>query len=180
MKHNYEKFKFLEILRENPWISFAAKKSGISRSTIYRWMKDDPELRRAIDEAQKAGSSQLDEMAEMGLVKKIKEGHFQAIKYYLDRNNPKYMTKPNIYVPPPHVHTHSTDAKVCKICIHTAIEQGVIEKEMKEHINKEIERLAHPKTEKDREDYKKLIEWLEKGRPEIKPKRPPLRVDDLL
>lgn len=161
MKHSYDKSKFLEILGENPWISFASKKSGISRATIYRWMKDSPEFRHAIDLAMKSGNSQLDEIAEMGLTKKIKEGHFQAIKYYLDRNNPKYMTKPNIYVSPPHIHEHSADAEACEICIRVAIEKEVKAREMKAGIRKEIERLANPKTEKDKEDKKNLFKKIE-------------------
>ncbi|MDD5721104.1 MAG: AlpA family phage regulatory protein [Candidatus Pacebacteria bacterium] len=157
MKHNYEKSKFLEILRESPWISFASKKTGISRATIYRWMKDSPEFRREVNVAMKAGVSQIDEIAEMGLAKKLKEGYFPAIKFHLINNNPKYAPKRNIDPPPLFVHQHNDESEVCELCIRVAVEKENKEQEMKQRIKAEVTRLSNPKAKKEKDALMKSI-----------------------
>jgi hypothetical protein len=145
MRHNYDKSKFLEILTENPFIIFACKKTGISRATIYRWIKENPDFKRAIDEAMKSGDSKIGEMAEMGLVKKINEGYFPAIKYRLDHTNSKYIPKRSIYVPPESEHNYINGR--CKGC---GRRPASIEKEEEDNlrkINEELELLENPKDE---------------------------------
>ena len=157
MKRNYDKSKFIETLRENPWISFAARKSGISRATIYRWMKENPDFRREVNKALRSGDTQHLEAAQMALFKKIKDGSFPAIKYYLDHNDPKYITKASIYAPSLPIHDHSNGAEICEACIHATAEKEFRRKEIAQMIKEELERLANPKTEKDKEDRERLM-----------------------
>jgi len=120
-------------------------------------MKDNPEFRREVDRAMKAGNSQLDDIAEMGLIKKLKEGNFNAIKFYLMNNNRKYAPKKNIDPPQVLVHQHSDESEICELCIRVAIEKEVKEEEMKKKIREEVRRMLNPKTKKDKEDRKKLM-----------------------
>jgi predicted Fe-S protein YdhL (DUF1289 family) len=157
MKRNYEKSKFLELLGENPWVSFASKKSGISRATIYRWMKDSPDFRHAVDEAIKAGNSQLGEMAEMSLVKNIRDGNLNAVKYYLDHNNPKYIKKIQPYSSPPIVHDHSSGTDTCELCIRAETERKAQDKMIERKINTALEKLLNPETEEEKKEADKIL-----------------------
>ena len=151
MRHNYDKSKFLEILTENPWISYACKKTGISRATIYRWKKENPDFKRAIDDAIKSGFLKIGEIAEMGLIKNINDGNLNAIKYYLSHNNPKYIPKRSIYVLPESEHNFINGR--CKNCGRRPTS---IEKEEKENI-KEINRELEELTGKDEVTFMKEI-----------------------
>lgn len=101
MRNAYDKSKFIETLKEYPFVSFAAKKSGISRATIYRWMKDNPEFKKAMDDASEEGRLQCNDIAEMALMKQVKAGSLPAIKFFLTNNHEKYIPKRSIYVEPP-------------------------------------------------------------------------------
>ena len=172
MKHNHEKSTFLEALRESPVVARAAKKAGISKATIYRWMKDIPEFRRAVNSAIKEGNAHTGEMVEMILVKKAMEGNFNAMKFYLTNNNPKYAPKRTIDPPPLFVHKHDDDSEPCQLCIRVEIEKRVKNKVMAREINQEIERLANPKTEADRKEAKEFMDKvLERSREQKRKER---------
>lgn len=91
MKAKYEQTKFIKLLGEVPFISYAAKKSGISRATIYRWKKENPEFKEAINKALKHGRETLVDVAEMALVEKIKAKDLGAIKFFLQHNDKRYL-----------------------------------------------------------------------------------------
>ncbi len=158
MKHNYEKSKFLEALRESPVVARAAKKAGISKATIYRWMKDVPDFRRAVNSAIREGNAHTGEMVEMVLVKRAMEGNFNAMKFYLINNNPKYAPKRTIDPTPIFVHKHDDESEPCQLCIRVEVEQRFKNKVMLREINQEIERLANPKTEADRKEAKEFMD----------------------
>ena len=94
MKTISTKAKFLEALTELPFISYASRRIGISRATIYRWMKKDPKFKKKVETAQQEGHTILSEIAEYVLMKKIKkEEDLNAVKYYLSRIEPRYYPK---------------------------------------------------------------------------------------
>lgn len=93
MKDNDEKLKIIEVLRETPFISYAVKKIGVSRSTIYRWMESDQEFKEQINKATTEGHGRISDLAEMNLIKKIETGNLGAIKYYLSHNNRRYLPR---------------------------------------------------------------------------------------
>jgi hypothetical protein len=92
-KHNYERSRLIEILRERPHIGYACKKVGISRMTFYRWMKDIASFRDEVSDAMEQGRSIWTEIAEAALLKNVKEGRSGDIKYYLSNNSPTYMSE---------------------------------------------------------------------------------------
>ena len=91
---------FLRMLADHPYIFYASKKAGISRATIYRWMKGNPSFAKEVREIMREGLANQNEGVEMILVKKAMEGNIGAIKYYLPHNSVKYRPlKPDL--PPP-------------------------------------------------------------------------------
>ena len=80
----------LKVLTETPIVSMACNKVGISRQTFYRWTSEDREYRRLTNEAKRLGEALLNDVAESAMMKKIQEGHWQAIKYRLDKKYLKY------------------------------------------------------------------------------------------
>lgn len=85
--------KLLELLAENPSISAVCRKLGINRMMFYRLKKDDPDFRAKVKLAMIDGRNQWIEIAELGLMKKVKEGDLGAIRYFLSNNDPRYMPK---------------------------------------------------------------------------------------
>ncbi len=85
------KAPFLEELRKIPIIKMTTDKLGISRNTIYRWMKLNKKFKDDVHEALMEGEKNLNEMVESMLVKKaLNEEDLRAIMFYLTRRHPKY------------------------------------------------------------------------------------------
>lgn len=85
--------KVLEDLAKTPFIAHVARKHGIDRSTIYRWMERYPEFGRLVEEAVELAREDLCDVGEMQLVNKVKAGDMGAIKYFLSNNSPRYAPK---------------------------------------------------------------------------------------
>jgi hypothetical protein len=95
MSHNQRKLKqsIIEILRDAPFINHAVKKVGIARTTFYRWMRNDKIFEFNVNAALQEGHKCMIELAESALFKKIREGHFGGIKFYLENNHGNYMNR---------------------------------------------------------------------------------------
>lgn len=91
MRSNEDKEKFLKILEQVPFISHASKKAGIDKATIYRWRKKDKRFNSEVEEALDIGRSGLCDVAESQLVKKINQGEFRAIKFFIENNDKRYI-----------------------------------------------------------------------------------------
>ncbi len=87
----------LEDLARTPFIAHVARKHGIDRSTIYRWMKRNPEFGRLVEETMEFAREDLCDVGEMQLVNKVKAGDMGAIKYFLSNNSPRYAPKASEY-----------------------------------------------------------------------------------
>ena len=82
---------FLEQLHTIPNISLACEKVGLTRNTIYRWCKDDPEFQENVDLALSRGEDSITDLAESKLITHINSGNLRAIKYWLDNRKKEYM-----------------------------------------------------------------------------------------
>lgn len=80
-------------LRKNSVMTVACQKSGIPRSTVYRWIKEDLDFFEAVDEASNEGRTIINDMAESVVIKKIRGENLQAAKYWLAHNSGRYRTK---------------------------------------------------------------------------------------
>ncbi len=88
-----EKSKIIEHLRKTPIVQIACDKSGVSRATYYRWLKDDIEFAKNTDQAISDGSLLVNDMAESQLMSAIRDKNLTAITFWLKHHHPKYTTK---------------------------------------------------------------------------------------
>ena len=108
--------KVLEILSETPLVNYACKKVGISRMTFYRWRKDNLDFRTEADRLLSLGRENVGEMAEASLIKNIKDGKMDAIRFFLQNNDPRYMAKRTVYVEPPKTKRMIKSGEICDEC----------------------------------------------------------------
>ena len=91
-KHRHSK-QFLEELRKIPIVQVACEKSGISRNTLYRWKRDDPEFAKALEDALADGVAFVNDMSESQLLQLIKDKSFSAVRFWLNKPHPAYKDK---------------------------------------------------------------------------------------
>jgi len=96
-----EKSAFIKTLEETPLASYACKKVGIGRTTFYRWMRTNYGFKRDVERALKRGRSQWNEIAESALMKNVKNGKMDAIKFYLTHNEKRYAPKRSVFIEDP-------------------------------------------------------------------------------
>jgi len=77
-------------LRKNPIAQYACDRTGIGRSTYYKWRADDLMFARAADRAIQAGCFFINDLAESKLVGLIQNSNPTAIIFWLKHNHPKY------------------------------------------------------------------------------------------
>lgn len=93
-KREAEKTRFLEALKKTPIIQLASQQSGLpSRATYYRWRKEDSEFAKAADDAITEGVELVSDLAETKLIAAIKDGDFNAIRFWLKNRDPDYAEK---------------------------------------------------------------------------------------
>lgn len=85
-----DKIKIIEELRKVPIILVVCQKVGISRATIYRWMKEDSVFEKEVETAKHEGTQGINDLAESKLISNIQKGDNTAIIYWLKFNHPKY------------------------------------------------------------------------------------------
>lgn len=85
-----KKKSFLEQLKTIPNVSLACEKVNLSRNTVYRWCKEDPDFKQQMDEALTTGIDSVNDLAESKLIGQINANNMQAIKYWLDNNKKSY------------------------------------------------------------------------------------------
>lgn len=118
MSRIHDKSKLLQVLSETPLVSLACKKSGLSRATFYRWMKDDKSFRDSVNDILEIGRKNINDLAESSLIKELQKGNMNAIRLWLQHNDPRYIPKRTMYVEPPS-HFHRLNVgEVCNICGH--------------------------------------------------------------
>lgn len=88
-----DKEKVLGHLKNVPIIEVVCKKANISRSTYYRWQKEDPEFLRLSEEAYQDGLELTNDMTEGKLITLIREGKFQAVQFWLKHNHPRFLLR---------------------------------------------------------------------------------------
>lgn len=90
MVPNEDKKKFLTELEETGNILVACKRTGVARTNIYRWRKNQ-NFNKKFGQALGRGRSMNCEIAEAQLVVAAKRGDSWAIRYLLDNNSRRYL-----------------------------------------------------------------------------------------
>ena len=84
---------FLDQLRKIPIVQVSCEKVGVSRNSVYRWRKEDPQFAKQMDEALAEGEAMVNDMSEGQLLSLIREKNFPAISFWLRKRNPRFRDK---------------------------------------------------------------------------------------
>lgn len=93
LRQQKEKNLLLEKFRKMPILQVALDKTGVSRTTYYRWRQEDFEFKKTADEAIGEGESYITELSESKLLSLINREHFPAVHLWLRTHHPKYANK---------------------------------------------------------------------------------------
>ncbi len=83
----------LDQLKKSPIVEAACQKAGITRTTFYRWKKDDSEFAKLADEALIEGQLLVNDLAENQLIGAVKDRNLSAVQYWLRHHHPSYANK---------------------------------------------------------------------------------------
>lgn len=83
----------LEQFKKTPIVQVACEKTGIGRSTYYRWCKEDEKFRKKGEEALIQGSLLINDMAESQLITAIRDQNLTAIIFWLKHHHSAYKTR---------------------------------------------------------------------------------------
>ena len=84
MKTRNEKNKFLNELQDLPIVSAVCKRTGISKTTVYRWLKNDDKFSKKFYEALNVGRDTMSDIARGTIIKSMQKGSLRAAEYWLD------------------------------------------------------------------------------------------------
>ena len=84
------KKKLVKELRRSPIVQLACKKTGIGRSTYYKWRLHDKVFARACEQAIKNGESLINDIVESKLISLAQGSNLEAMKFWLKHNHQKY------------------------------------------------------------------------------------------
>lgn len=91
MKKYRKEQTLLDQLKTVPNVTLACEAVGLSRNTVYRWCREDPEFKVRLEEALESGVESVNDLAESKLIKHINKGNLRAIRYWLDNNKKTYV-----------------------------------------------------------------------------------------
>lgn len=80
-----------------PIVQVVCEKTGVGRSTYYRWRKEDSDFKKEADKALRKGSLLINDLAESQLISAIKDKNLTAIIFWLKYHHPAYTTKVELH-----------------------------------------------------------------------------------
>lgn len=83
----------IDQLKKTPIVQVVCEKTGVGRSTYYRWRKEDSDFKKATNKALKEGSLLVNDLAESQLISAIKDKNLTAIIFWLKYHHPAYTTR---------------------------------------------------------------------------------------
>lgn len=88
-----DKKLLLEHLEKTPIVQIACEKSGVGRSTYYRWLEQDKKFARSAKQALSKGVLIMNDLAESQLLKSVRDGNMTAIIFWLKSRHLSYWNK---------------------------------------------------------------------------------------
>jgi hypothetical protein len=85
-----DKQSLLDNFKQMPIIESACRKSNISRTSFYRWKREDKEFAKAVEEAMQEGIDLINDLSENQVISMIRDGHFQAAQLWLKTYHKRY------------------------------------------------------------------------------------------
>lgn len=93
MRQDRLKKILLEQMRRTPTVEQSCQKSGVSRMTVYRWMKASKRFADEAETALREGREFVSDIAEAQMFSLINQGKTEMIKFFLTHNNARYANK---------------------------------------------------------------------------------------
>lgn len=87
------KHKLLAEIAKSGNVYLSCMKTGVDKSTYYRWCKEDKGFKKEANLAQRQGRENNCDVAEQSLMLLVKDKKLEAIKYVLGHNSPRYKPK---------------------------------------------------------------------------------------
>jgi hypothetical protein len=87
------KHKLLAEIAKSGNVYLSCIKTGVDKSTYYRWRKEDKGFKKEANLAQRQGRENNCDVAEQSLMLLVKDKKLEAIKYVLSHNSPRYKPK---------------------------------------------------------------------------------------
>lgn len=85
-----QKALFLEQLAKTPIVSLVAEKTGIPRSTYYRWLESDIEFKKNAEKVYTEWVRWVNDMAVSQLMKLMKDWDRHALMFWLRTRDPEF------------------------------------------------------------------------------------------
>lgn len=123
-----DKQKLLENLKQVPIISVASQKTGIGRSSVYRWKSEDKTFAKELDKALSEGKQLINDLAESMLINAIKDQNMTSIIWWLRNNHPGYTNKIEL--------THKTEKEELSSEQKALVKKAITLTQGKKFINK--------------------------------------------
>ncbi len=79
--------------QKTPIVQMACEKTGVARSTYYRWKKQNKAFAKEAEEAIVAGELLINDMAEAQLLSAIRDKNLTAIIFWLKHHHHRYATR---------------------------------------------------------------------------------------
>jgi hypothetical protein len=92
MKKERVRKKLIDELRKTPIIQVACDRHGVSRQSVYRWMKEDDSFLSEVEEAVFEGSGLVNDAAESNVLNGIKNKDAGYTKFWLKHRHPQFRT----------------------------------------------------------------------------------------
>ena len=73
-----------------PIVQVACEKAGIGRQTYYRWREESIKFGKSADKAILEGEDIFNDLSEHQLLSLMKDKHWPAIHYWLEKRHPKF------------------------------------------------------------------------------------------
>ncbi len=93
MVTNEDKKRFLEELQKTPVVQVACQKTGMGRTTYYRFRKGDKKFAQLADLALQEGRAVVNDLGEAQTISLMKDRDMNAIRFWLTHNEPRYGNK---------------------------------------------------------------------------------------
>lgn len=88
-----QKKLLLQHIEKTPIVEVVCQKVGIGRTTLYRWLQEDPDFAKEYNGAFGTGVELISDLAESKLIGKIQEGDMTAVKLWLGTHRKDFVSK---------------------------------------------------------------------------------------
>lgn len=88
-----QKKLLLQHIEKTPIVEVVCQKVGIGRTTLYRWLQEDPAFSKDYREAFGTGVELISDLAESKLIGKIQEGDMTAVKLWLGTHRKDFASR---------------------------------------------------------------------------------------